>query len=222
MSSGYYWARHSQALAVFTKLPNVPVLLIAASVVVVLLKTSPFVSAQTLANIDSMFLEKGTRTFNEYLAVSAHLSGDESFQDYQGLVNWMRLDTPPDSQFVSAGFSETEITQLPYLTKRSTLTLNVYRYRGGLHFLKENFDSRIGYFEALLGIPWQEMTATNGVLDGLQNLVENMDEDHFRDITSHGDGKHFDYFITRFSLDLEFPIAHQEGNIVAYEITHPH
>ena len=133
--------------------------------------------------------------------------GDESFQDFQGLVNWMRFNTPPDAHFVSAGFSETELTQLSYLVERNILTLNVYRYRGGLHFLKKTFDAQIRYFETLLGIRWQEMSATNGVLDGLQNLVENMDEDYFRNITSQGDGKRFDYFITQFSLDLEFPIA---------------
>ena len=88
-----------------------------------------------------------------------------------------------------------------------------------LHFLKKNFDAKIGYFEALLGIPWQEMSATNGVLDRLQDLVENMDEDHFRNIVTQG-GERFDYFITRFSLDLEFPIAYRGGNIVAYKITH--
>jgi hypothetical protein len=88
--------------------------------------------------------------------------------------------------------------------------------------LKEDFDARIGYFEALLGIPWQEMGATSGQLNGLQELVESMDEEHFRNITSQGDGKRFDYFITRFSLNLEFPIAYRGGNIVAYKITHPH
>jgi hypothetical protein len=220
--SGYYWARYHQALAFLTKLPTKPTFVVGVAVVAIALKASPFVSAQTFAAIDSMFLEKGPRPFNEYLAVSARLSGDESFRDFQGLVNWMRLDTPPDAQFVSAGFSESQITQLPYLSERSTLTLNVYRYRGGLHFLKKNFDAQIRYFETLLGIRWQEMSATNGVLDGLQNLVENMDEDYFRNITSQGDGKRFDYFITQFSLDLEFPIAYQEGSIVAYEITHPH
>jgi hypothetical protein len=220
--SGYYWARHHQALAFLTKLLIKPTFVVGAAVVAIALKTSPFVTAQTFAAIDNMFLEKGPRSFDEYLAVSAHLSGDESFQDFQGLVNWMRLDTSPDAQFVSAGFTETQITQLPYLTERHTITFNVYRYRGGLHFLKEDFDTRIGYFEGLLGIPWQEMSATNGILDGLQGLVEDMDEDHLRNITSQGDEKRFDYFITQFSLDLDFPIAYRGGNIVAYKITHPH
>ena len=49
-----------------------------------------------------------------------------------------------------------------------------------------------------------------------------MDEDHFRNMTSLGSGKRFDYFITRFSLDLEFPIAYRGGNIVVYKITRPH
>ena len=66
------------------------------------------------------------------------------------------------------------------------------------------------------------MSATNGVLDRLQDLVENMDEDHFRNMVTLGSEKRFDYFITRFSLDLEFPIAYRGGNIVAYKITHPH
>jgi hypothetical protein len=220
--NSYYWAQHRQTLAFLTTLPAHSTFFVGAAVVAIALKTSPFVSVQTFASIDSMFLDKGPRSFNEYLAVSAQLTGDESFQDFQGLVNWMRFNTPSDARFVSAGFSEGQITQLSYLTERQNLTLNVYRYRGGLHFLKKNFDAKIGYFEALLGIPWQEMSATNGVLDRLQDLVENMDEDHFRNITSQSDGKHFDYFITQFSLDLEFPIAYRGGNIVAYKITHPH
>ena len=220
--SGYYWARRHQALALLTKLPTKPALMVAAVVFAIVLKTSPFVSTQTFASIDEMFLEKGPRSFNEYLAVSARLSGDDSFQDFQGLVNWMRLNTPPDAQFVSAGFSETQITELPYLTERKTLTLNVYRYRGGLHFLKKNFDARIGYFEALLGIRWQEMSATNGVLDGLQNLVENMDEDHFRKMTLMESTRHFDYFITLFPVKLNFPRVFESGEINVYQITHTH
>tara|TARA_Y100001934_G_scaffold279630_1_gene384003 strand:- start:475 stop:2346 length:1872 start_codon:yes stop_codon:yes gene_type:complete len=219
--NGYYWARHRETLAFLTKLPTSPSFFVGATVIAIVLKASPFISAQTLAKIDGMFLEKGPRSFNEYLVVNARLSGDDSFQDFQGLVNWIRLNTPPNAQFVSAGFSETQITQLPYLTERNATTLNVYRYRGGLHFLKKDFDARIRYFEALLGIRWQEMSATNGVLDGLQDLVENMDEDHFRGMTSLGNGKRFDYFITQFPLDLEFPIAYRGGDIVAYEITHP-
>jgi hypothetical protein len=135
----------------------------------------------------------------------------------------MRLNTPPDARFVSAGFSENRITLLPYLTERITLSLNIYRYRGGLHFSKKDFDRRIGKFETLLGIPWQEMSATDGVLDRLQDIVEDMDEDHFRNMLDLSDEiKRFDYFITRFSLDLEFPIAYRGGNIVAYKITRPH
>ena len=66
------------------------------------------------------------------------------------------------------------------------------------------------------------MSATNGVLDRLQDLVEHMDEDHFRNMTWGAGGERFDYFITRFSLDLEFPIAYRGGNIVAYKITRLH
>ena len=97
-----------------------------------------------------------------------------------------------------------------------------------IHFLKADFDLRIGYFEALLGIPWQEMGATDGQLNGLQELVESMDEEHFRKMpvgeTAFAKGnveERFDYFITRYSLDLEFPIVYRGGNIVAYKITHP-
>ena len=168
-----------------------------------------------------MFLEKGPRSFNEYLAVSAQLRGDESFQDYQGLVNWMRLNTPADAEFVSAGFSENRIMELPYLTRRSVTTLNVYRYRGGMHFMKGEFDKKIHYFEELLGVSWKKMGAADGRLTGLQRIVEDMDEEHIRNM-SLPHGHKFDYFITRYSLDLEFPIAYRGGDIVAYKITHPH
>ncbi len=107
-----------------TKLLIKPTFVVGAAVVAIALKTSPFVTAQTFAAIDNMFLEKGPRSFDEYLAVSAHLSGDESFQDFQGLVNWMRLDTPPDAQFVSAGFSETQITRVTISYRADTLLLS--------------------------------------------------------------------------------------------------
>jgi hypothetical protein len=220
--NGYYWARHRQALPFLTKLPSNPTFFVGAAVVAIVLKTSPFVSAQTFASIDSMFLDKGARSFVEYLTVSAKLSGDEPFFDFLELTHWIKNDTKPDEIFVSAGFSETLITQLPYLTQRSITTLNVYRHRGGMHFIKSDFDEKIGYFEELLGISWEEMRAESGQIVGLENLVKNMGEDHFRNMTSRRDGKQFDYFITKFSLDLEFPIAYRGGNIVAYKITHSH
>jgi hypothetical protein len=217
--NSYYWARHHQALAFLTKLPTNPTFFVGAAVVAIALKTSPFVSAQTFANIDSMFLSKGPRSFSDYLAVSAQLSGDESFQDFEGLVNWMQSSTPPDARFVVAGLTEGRSKQLPHFVERSILDLNVYRHRGGMHFLKSEFDENIRYFEELLGIPWQQMSATAGHLDSLQNIIQNMDEDKFRNMSSKGGEKRFDYVITKFPLDLEFPIAFEAGSTFVYRIT---
>ena len=215
----FYWSWGNKKDTFFYKLIANPKFLLQAAVVAIVFKTLPFVNAQTFTNIGTMYLERESRSFADYLALKAKLVGDESFQHYQGLVHWMRSSTPPGARFVSAGFSEDKITQLPYLTERKTLSLNVYRYRGGLQFLKEEFETRIGYFEALLGIPWQEMGATGGQLNGLQELVESMDEEHFRNMIYGSDARRFDYFITRYSLDLEFPIVYRGGNIVAYQIT---
>ncbi len=66
------------------------------------------------------------------------------------------------------------------------------------------------------------MSATNGVLDGLQNLVENMDEDHFRKMTLMESTRHFDYFITLFPVKLNFPRVFESGEINVYQITHTH
>ena len=63
------------------------------------------------------------------------------------------------------------------------------------------------------------MSATAGQLDNLQNIVQNMDEDQFRNMTSKGGEKRFDYVITKFPLDLEFPIAFEAGSTFVYRIT---
>ena len=109
-----------------------------------------------------MFFDHGPRTLLGYLRVSAQLNGDDSFQDYENLVRWMRAYTPKTAHFVSAGFSEDRIMQLPHLTDRWILSLNVYMHRGGMQYLKTNFIGRIVEFERLLGIPWQEMGAADG------------------------------------------------------------
>ena len=88
-----------------------------------------------------------------------------------------------------------------------------------MHFLKSEFDQNIRYFEELLGIPWQQMSATAGQLDNLQNIVQNMDEDQFRNMPSKGGEEIFDYVITKFPLDLEFPIVFEAGSIFVYRIT---
>ena len=164
-----------------------------------------------------MFFDHGPRTLLGYLRVSAQLNGDNSFQDYENLVRWMRADTPKTAHFVSAGFSEDRIMQLPHLTDRWILSLNVYMHRGGMQYLKTSFIGRIVEFERLLGIPWQEMGAADGQMIRLQELVENMDEDYLRNM-DYSDIEGFEYFLTTYSLDLQLPIAFQAGNIVAYQI----
>ena len=63
------------------------------------------------------------------------------------------------------------------------------------------------------------MSATQGQLDGLQDIVEGMDEDHFRNMRNNDDqNRPFDYFITRFPLELRFTKIFQSGDITVYQI----
>jgi hypothetical protein len=213
----FYWAKKEKRLTFLTALPKRWGCFLAAIIIAITLKTIPFVSADSLAATKTMFFDHGPRTFLGYLRVSAQLNGDDSFQDFDNLVRWMRAYTPKTAHFVSAGFSEDRIMQLPHLTDRWILSLNVYMHRGGMHYLKSNFIGRIVEFERLLGIPWQEMDAADGQLSRLQELVENMDEDYLRNM-DYSDIEGFEYFLTTYSLDLKLPIAFQAGNIVAYQI----
>jgi hypothetical protein len=215
----FYKAREQRALHIRPNILANTSFLVSAAIIAIVVKTSPFISTQMFSTVNTMFLDAGPRSFNEYLAIAAKLRGDESFKNHQELQDWMRSNMSPDSRSVSAGFSEPDIMMIKKLTKRSVLSLNVYRYRGGMHFVKSDFDERIHYFETLLGIPWTQMSATQGQLDGLQDIVEAMDEDHFRNMRISDDqDRPFDYFITRFPLKLRFPKIFESDDITVYQI----
>ncbi len=98
--------------------------------VLVLLKTAPFISTQVSANATTLFFTPTTsRNYYDYLAIEAKLTGDDSYQSHRNLIAWFRENTDPNDTAISAGFAEQYIMDFRRLSGREVISLNVYRYR---------------------------------------------------------------------------------------------
>jgi hypothetical protein len=188
-------------------------------ILAIVVKTAPFATVTAYANTRAMFFETTPRTLIDYLRIQADVKHDKSFSDYQKFVDWIK-ETPDvlHAGIISAGFSEDQAMQLPFITGGgSMLTMNVYRYRGSMHFDKKQFDTFSSYFQKLLGVPLDQLTAHSGVIDNLEQIVAGFDEERFQNMRN-ASGLAFDYFATRYPIQLNFPVAFHAGDITVYEI----
>jgi hypothetical protein len=95
--------------------------------------------------------------------------------------------------------------------------MNVYRYRGAMHYNYETFQNQIRYFEILLGLPASEMGRKDGTtqITGLSDVVDRLGNAGLAKLTSPG-GELFNLIFSRNPLTLDWPIAYSNQNFIAY------
>ena len=70
------------------------------------------------------------------------------------------------------------------LTKLQAISMNVYRYRGAMHYSFATFERQIRYFEDLLGLPASEMGREGGttIIEKLGMVVDKLDQNRISEL----------------------------------------
>ena len=184
-----------------------------------LLRSSTFLNPVFVKNLDNTFLSLGPASYVDYLILQGEASDrDEETQAFLGLVQWVSENVDRETPLVTAGFHEWQVMQLETLTDRSVQSMNVYRYRGLMHFDKSRFDELIVYHEQLLGIKFTEMSRTDGtIIDGLQQIVEGFTVQDICGLRTP-EGKPFEYFLTTYNISFEIPVVFKDDAYGIYDL----
>jgi len=218
----YTTVRSDYLLRIVSKTAPVRIALLLLPLVV-FIKIVPFSTSVSAANLKTIFFTQGNRTFDEYILLDDRLKNDNRYSTIMKLAEWINSETRDDSYFVSAGFAELSLYDLSRLTARSITTLNAYKYRGGTHFSKESYEKWVYYFEHVLKFPESSLEATQGEVKNLEEIVGKLDENYFLGIQTRAlTGRKFDYFATKYQLDLSFPIVFRQDGVTVYRITSEH
>ena len=104
------------------------------------------------------------------------------------------------------------------LTNLPTVSMNVYRYRGALHYSFATFERQIRYFEDLLGLPASEMGREDGttIIEKLGMVVNKLDRNRISELRKPG-GEPFDFIFSRGKLPTDWRIAFSNQSFIAYQ-----
>ena len=201
-----------------------PLLLGVGCILIVLLRMSTFTTLTAYENLKVTFFDAGPRSYTDYLIVQANAQDNgQAATDFLTLIEWVDRHIPRLDPILSAGLLEGDVMKLEVLLGRSIQSMNVYRYRGKMHFDKKAFDKIINYHSELLGVPITSMGVAGShgtIIDGLKDIVLAFNENDFCQRSTKG-GEPFKYFLTTYNLSLEFLVAFKKGSYTVYRLTEP-
>ena len=186
---------------------------------ILIMRFSTFMTPVGAHNFKITFLDSNSRSYSDYIVLQAEATGKGlETREFLHLSRWVGENIDRTEHIITAGLLESEVMLFEILNRRAVQSMNVYRYRGLMHFDKTRFDELIRYHESLLGISASEMTRSDGtIIDRLQELIEGFKEEKFCELTTPA-GERFGYFITTYRLSIDIPLVFQANKYRVYDL----
>jgi hypothetical protein len=193
------------------------------AVLLVVLKTIPFLNHNSISQFNSTFLTTERRTLSDHLAVAASINNNDKYKSYLEMTHWINENLALDDRFLTAGLDEMMVVDLPLLLKgRDFLSLNLYFARGGTHYDNIDYRRKLTTFGKIFShIRWYREDLVSS-FDSLHSFLTSLSTEQIIEIARNAhqvscrECSEYQYIISSFRLPLE--VRADLGYLKVYEL----